>query len=252
MLLYVPAHAFLMGSTDDTAGAQPDELPQRRISLDAYWIDQTEVTRSMYQACVDGRGCAPVANLGQASGQIGGQLPMVMVNWDQARAYCAWAGRRLPTEAEWEKAARGTDGRLYPWGWIGSPETRDQILLNFCDASCSGPNAGVTIDDGFPQAAPVGSFPAGASPYDALDMAGNVWEWVADWYQSGYYASGPTANPAGPTSGLGRVIRGGSWFEPTWSGIALNHRAANRSWHDPNYGQFDLGFRCAVDTRPAD
>ncbi len=247
MVLYpVPAGDFLMGTEDTFVGSQPDELPQHKVMLSAFWIDETEVTQAMYQDCIAAAGCTPISADLQSVMANDPVLPMTGVTWAQASEYCAWAGRRLPTEAEWEKAARGKDGRLYPWGWVGSPKLGSSVRLNFCDASCPFTYGDPTIDDGFAEAAPVGQFPAGVSPYGALDMAGNVWEWVADWYQSDAYAASSPADPQGPDSGVWRVIRGGSWLEPSWQGSVLADRTANRGYLAPDSFRIDLGFRCAV------
>jgi len=148
--------------------------------------------------------------------------PVVCVSWFGAQAYSQWAWRRLPSEAEWEKAARGTDGRRYPWGnQAPNPE-----LLNF-----NGNMGGTT---------PVGSFPLGASPYGALDMAGNVWEWVADWYDAGYYRVAPQRNPPGPSTGVGHVQRGGAWDDDEWV-----TQVSIRDWDILAYKGYDSGFRCA-------
>ncbi|MCJ7624282.1 MAG: formylglycine-generating enzyme family protein, partial [Anaerolineaceae bacterium] len=222
--VYMPAGEFLMGSENGEA----DEKPQHTVSLDAYWIDQIEVTNAMYAQCVANGVCRPPASSGSnTQDQYFGnpeydQHPVIYVTWDDANTYCNWAGRRLPTEAEWEKAARGSDARICPWG-NDAPNTS---LLNFNWA----------IGD----TTAVSSYPAGVSPYGVFDMSGNVWEWVADWYDSNYYNISPVENPQGPSSGGRRVLRGGSWY------YEVNFiRAAFRFSADANSMLNDLGFRCA-------
>ncbi len=223
-MVYVPAGEFVMGSASDDAEAENDEKPQHRVMLDAYWIDKTEVTNDQYRKCVESTSCAiPIGINIDYSDASKGKHPVVYMSWDDAMAYCEWAGRRLPSEAEWEMAARGTDRRKYPWG----NTTPDTMLANF------GNNVGGT--------SAVGSYPAGASPYGALDMAGNVWEWLNDWHGSGYYSNSPVANPPGEEeSAVGRVLRGGSWRDE--SGRV---RSANRGWNYPYRRDDDNGFRCA-------
>lgn len=224
VMVFVPAGEFTMGSD-----VESDKQPIRQVYLDAFWIDQTEVTNAMYAKCVDGGGCTPPSGLRSSSrGSYYGNsefddFPVIYVNWNQANAYCAWAGRSLPTEAQWEKAARGTDGFTYPWG-DASP---NNTLLNYNQ------NVGDTTE--------VGSYPAGASPYGAYDMAGNVWEWVSDWYSGTYYQSSPSSNPTGPSSGQYRVLRGGAWINYV-DGV----RSALRVRFDPTNSDSGLGFRCAL------
>ena len=238
-LLYVPAGEFKMGSLDEDASANADEKPQHTVYLDAFWIDQTEVTNKQYAACVFASQCKPPSNtssFSHASYYGNSQFdnyPVIYVDWNQATAYCLWAGRRLPSEAEWEKAARGTDARIYPWG----NDAPTKNLLNFNN------NVGDTTK--------VGSYLLGKSFYGAYDMVGNVWEWVYDGYQSDYYATlGNFASDPKNPSGYTRVTRGGSWR----INEVLTARTAVRAWVYPtsrnvsNYN--DLGFRCASDVTP--
>lgn len=227
-LVCVPAGEFTMGSDS----GYDNEFPRHSVFLDAYWIDQTEVTNAQYARCVaDGDCTAP------SSSKYGdpdyASHPVVYVSWYEAEAYCTWAGRALPTEAQWEKAARGTDERIWPWG-----NEFDCRKVNVYGSSC----------DGFSRTAPAGSFPDGASPYGVLDMSGNVWEWVEDWYDGNYYATYPKnnwpANPTGPESGTFRVLRGGSWFY-VQSVARVSLRVRNDS---DRYD--DGGFRCTRGTSP--
>ena len=195
--VYVPAGPFDMGL--DEGGF--DEKPRHEVELDAFWIMQTEVTNEQYEKCVTADVCSPPFNPDWGADDFWANYdthPVTEVTWEQAATYAEWAGGRLPTEAEWEKAARGTDGRRYPWGNTTPSEQR----LNYND------NVGDTQ--------PVGSYPDGASPYGALDMAGNVWEWVADWYGEEYYATSPRENPTGPAQGERRVLRGGAYDSPLY------------------------------------
>ena len=189
-LMYVPAGEFEMGSNN----GESDEKPVHTVYLDAFWIDKTEVTNAQYRLCVQAGVCAiPIGKYFDNSNYT--DHPVVYVYWQDANNYCSWVGRCLPTEAEWEKAARGTDGRTYPWG-----EGLDCSKANYywCGK--------------FNEISPVGYYPQGASPYGVLDMAGNVWEWVSDWFSSGYYNQSPSSNPQGPASGDTHGLRGGSWY----------------------------------------
>jgi serine/threonine-protein kinase len=230
-LVYVPAGEFKMGSDNGDS----DEKPVHTVTLDAFWIDQTEVTNSMYAKCVkDGKCDPPSSSKSYTQDNYYGNsmfddYPVIYVSWNNAKTYCAWADRRLPTEAEWEKAARGTDGRTYPWG----DNAPNNNLLNYDNA------VGDTTE--------VGTYPNGASPYGALDMAGNVWEWVADWYNANYYATlgENVSNPRGPASGQDRVLRGGSWR----NGVS-NVRSSSRNWGYPASTYDYLGFRCSMGAAP--
>ncbi len=226
--VYVPpAQEFLMGTAE-----WADNVPIHPVSLRGFWLDRTEVTQAQYALCVAAGACAARDDLSA------GDHPVV-ATWDEARVYCRWVGARLPTEAEWEYAARGSRV-TYPWG--DSPP--DGSRLNFCDAQCDESWADTMVDDGYAQSAPVGSFPQGASWCSALDMAGNVWEWVQDWYDPHYYQDSARVNPSGPISGTQKVLRGGSWrSEP------VTVQASYRYHGDPNERGVDRGFRCAQDAK---
>jgi formylglycine-generating enzyme required for sulfatase activity len=224
-MVRVPAGEFIMGRE----GGDPDERPEHRVWLDEFYIDRMEVTNRQFKAFCDAAGRVYHNNpfwdhdyfLGQP------ESPVLGITWDQARDYCTWAGKRLPTEAEWEKAARGTDGRLYPWGpaWQDSAANLAQMVGT----------------DRYERSAPVGSFVRGASPYGALDMAGNVWEWCSDWYELDYYSKSPAKNPRGPANTPPwRVARGGSFSSPK-----SDAEVPNRSKNDPAQPMHHLGCRCA-------
>jgi len=259
VMVCVPAGEFLMGSAARASGANANEKPQHTVYLDTFWIDRTEVTVAQFRAFVQSSGYQTSAEKqGWAYAWVESAKewqkvngadwqhpfgpgssaeedhPVVQVSWVDAMAYCEWAGGSLPTEAQWEKAARGTDGRTYPWGNVF-----DGTWLNYCDARCESGDR--DFDDGYRYTAPVGSYPAGISPYGALDMAGNVWEWTADRYDEDYYADSPAQNPAGPESGQYRVLRGGSWNHDR-SGM----RAAYRLEGSPGDRVDNFGYRCAL------
>ncbi|MBI4489944.1 MAG: formylglycine-generating enzyme family protein [Deltaproteobacteria bacterium] len=218
----IPAGEFWMGSND----GRENEKPRRRVYLDAFYIDKYEVTNSQYEKFMKATGQgAPEYWNDPAS--YGFQQPVVGVSWYDAEAYCTWAGKRLPTEAEWEKAARGTDGRKYPWG----NEEPDREKANYY----------LLVRIIFTWTVPVGSYPKGVSPYGIHDMAGNVWEWVADLYDETYYQRAPERNPKGPNSGQKRVVRGGAWPVP----FQIDLRSSYRLAENPTYRHYYLGFRCA-------
>lgn len=220
-MVFIPAGHFEMGSVNGDARADEDEKPLHTVYLNGYWIDRTEITNSMYVKCITAGICTTPAQSKFYLQAEYAEHPVIGVSWDQANAYCGWASRRLPTEAEWEKAARGTDGRIYPWG-NSSP---NENLVNF--------------DHLINETTEVGSFPNGASPYGVLDMAGNAWEWTRDGYSLDYYLFSPEENPLSESPVNRRVLRGGNW-DSNAEGI----RSANRFWAFPGRNDID-GFRCA-------
>jgi formylglycine-generating enzyme required for sulfatase activity len=253
-MYYVPGGAFPMGSTDaevEDALARcrqayrycnrsfySREAPRHTVTLDSFWVDREEVTNAQYLRCVEAGACRRPTTCDKGEPTIGDTSkalhPVVCVDWHDAQAYCAWAGARLPTEAEWEYAARGPEGHVYPWG--NEPGGAWQ---NYCDSSCAEAWADEEVDDGYAQSAPVGSYPEGASWCGAQDLAGNVYEWVADWL--GAYAPEPQTNPTGPATGSDKVTRSSSWFS-FWD----RARGAARNLVEPGRRAYHTGFRCAL------
>ncbi len=221
-MVLVPAGEFTMGSV----GGDPDEQPVRKVYVGAFFMDKHQVAVSQYARFLEATHQDSPPEWTLMNKQTNQSRPVVNVDWGEADAYCKWAGKRLPTEAEWEKAARGTDGRTYPWG--NEPPTKLYAT------------SGKDIWSSHTATSPVGTLEAGKSPYGIYDMAGNVWEWVGDWYDQDYYKSGPLQNPPGPRKGDFKVVRGGSWGSGT-----DDLRAANREVHVPSFRGFGTGFRCA-------
>jgi len=244
-MIYIPAGNFTMGSDN----GQPDEAPMHQVYLDDYWIDTTEITNEMYGLCVEAGNCKPPLQTGSYTRTIYygetkfANYPVIYVDWDMANAYCEWSGARLPTEAEWEKAARGEDMRIFPWG--NAWDVQLHRRLNFADKHTPETTSDVNLNDGYRDTAPVGSYSQGKSPYGVYDMAGNVWEWVADWYDPLYYQSSPSNDPQGPNGPTraisGHVLRGGSWVAADES---IFH-TSNRNGLEPTGFSESIGFRCA-------
>lgn len=264
-MVLVPTGEFRMGAPAGSGGL-PDEQPERAVLLSAFYIDRFEVTNEAYLLFVSLTGhrmpenSNPAATLWKDRRPMPGieRHPVVNVSWTDADAYCRWAGKRLPTEAEWEKAARGTDGRRYPWG--------DQWDVLFANSASYWAGRTVQFDSGADWEAfwvkgegahiakekglngevltmPVGSFPGSVSVYGLFDMAGNVAEWVQDWYDPNYYPSGPLTNPTGPPRGAIKSMRGGSWLKP-----AVSLRTSDRDWGTIDSRPSGTGFRCAQDS----
>ncbi len=237
-MVLVPAGPFPMGVPSGARDGGRDEYPNHSVNLDAFYIDRYEVTNGRYLEFIRATGHRkpqhpnkPKKNLWQAGmmPESVSDRPVVNVDWADADAYCAWAGKRLPTEAEWEKAARGTDDRRFPWGDV---EPTDKHL-NFSQQWI-----------GERTLMPVGSYPSGQSPYGVHDMAGNVFEWVADWYDARYYEQSPEKNPTGPASGDRKVVRGSGWQSET-----PTVRIFTRFGSDPKVRNESTGFRCAMDAK---
>ncbi len=201
-----------------------DEQPVHTVKLDGFYIDIHEVTQAKFQRMMGGN----------PSEYKGSNLPVDSVTWFEAKKYCEQSGKRLPTEAEWERAAKAGTDTLFIWGNNAASEK-----ANFCDAHCKKSWKEGQFNDGFRHTAPVGSFAPNA--YGLFDMAGNVYEWVADWYEEGYYQSSPKENPQGPESGKKKVMRGGSWVN-----YSTGTRPADRTGTQPNTRKGFVGFRCAL------
>lgn len=242
-MVLIPGGIFRMG---DDESEDADQRPSHLIRLDPYFIDETEVTNGEYKQCVDAGVCSPPAsaNATYHEAYFGDptfdDYPVIFVSWFDAETFCTWRGARLPSEAEWEKAAGFEPEEAlkfrFPWG-----DEFDGTRLNYCDANCPRDFADVAVDDGHRDTAPVGSYANGRSPSNIYDLSGNVMEWVADWYDARYYEVSSDTNPLGPLEGTARVIRGGSWLSPEDS-----VHTTSRDSFDPSVARANLGFRCAM------
>lgn len=235
-MVEIPSGSFPMGVPPGDRDGGRDEYPRHEVLLDRFWIDQFEVTNGRYVEFVKSAGhrvpqnpTNPTRNLWQGDSitESLAERPVINVDWFDADAYCKWAGKRLPTEAEWEKAAKGTSDRRFPWGNV-EPTAKH---LNYNQRWI-----------GEKTLMPVGSYEAGKSPYGVYDVVGNVWEWVNDWYDARYYEKSPSKNPTGPQEGTKKVIRGAGWQNET-----PTVRIFTRVDSDPTMRNESTGFRCAAD-----
>ena len=232
-MLLIPTATFAMGST--APGAPANESPVARVTVGRFFMARHPVTNAQYEQFDPAHRAKRLATAGDLH-------PVVFVSWSEAQKFCEWLSRRdrrrfrLPTEAEWELAARGIDGRSYPWG----EATGRGDLANFADSNTSFGWSDKSISDGWAETSPAGAFPRGGSPFGLEDAAGNVWEWCADYYE--LYKSGEHTNPTGPKAGSQRVCRGGSW-----KSRFTNLRATTRGFNAPLFSANDVGFRVACD-----
>jgi formylglycine-generating enzyme required for sulfatase activity len=242
-MIYIPGGVFSIG---DNTSERNDVKPEQLISLDAFYLDETEVTNAAYALCVDAGECPRPARAGATYYQsyfrdpAFDDYPVINVSWFNADTFCRWRGARLPTEAEWEMAA-GFDPAAgvkyrYPWG-----DMFDGTRLNFCDLNCPRDDRSAEWDDGFRDTAPVATYPDGRSPSGVYDLLGNVMEWVNDWYDARTYQDITDTNPMGPLEGEFKSYRGGSWLTPL-DDLGVSVRAN----FDPTVAQANLGFRCAM------
>lgn len=242
-MLLIPEGEFTMGTDDVGAGwhqGNSNEYPEHTVILKSYYIDQFEITIARYAKFLEAAKHSTPPSWDDEAVTLAGDRPVVGVDWEDANAYCKWAGERLPSEAEWEKGARGTDKRRFPWGdmqpfvdianynrglWVSYP-----ITLAPVTSGAEGMSIRHGLKDG------------GKSPYGLYHMAGNAAEWVGDWYDREYYAKAPKENPTGPSAGEKKVLRGGSWGDPP-----RNIRVTARFSADPEFRDTSIGFRCAMD-----
>lgn len=234
----VPAGNFKMGCNKKVdKECKASEKPYHEVYLSSFFIDKTEVTVNDYSQCIEAGACTTpltakenqYCNYGQ---EFRDHHPINCVEWLQANQYCQWAGKRLPTEAEWEKSARGTDGRKHPWG--AEKASCNFAILGISGQGCGKPGTWKTC-----------AKIKGNSPYDLCDMVGNVWEWVSDWYEEDYYSHSPKMNPRGPRTGKTHVLRGGAWT----SKLSETPRTSNRFFFMPGSSLANFGFRCAADLK---
>jgi eukaryotic-like serine/threonine-protein kinase len=246
VMMCVPAGEFIMGASETDPEAGEDEKPQHRVLLNAFWIDQTEVTNADFARCMTDGDCQPKIYETSALTYTPYSIhpdyqnhPALIYIASDAADYCRWAGKRLPTEAEWEKAARGTEGRLYPWGnRLDCTRANYYICNHVLEYDPKGPRCGYSS---YCRTASVEDYPTGASPYGVLNMSGNVWEWVSDWYSEDYYSRSPYENPQGPEEGEFQVRRGGGSTSLA-ADLRITTRASGKGEH---YYDGQMGFRCA-------